>query len=166
MKVIDSRMPGVDAGIVDRSVDMKERQVRHLVRLVDDLLDLSRVMRGKIRLRPERLDLARAIERGVETARTPIDFLGHELAVRLAGGPFILEADPVRLAQVVGNLLTNAARDTGPKGLMDLDVRRVGREAVVVRKWASAPRCSPGSSGSSSRWITRLRGRRGDGESG
>ena len=106
------KMPGVDAATVERSRDMMERQVEHLVRLVDDLLDVSRIMRGKIELRKERVELAAVVARAVETARPLIEAQGHELTVSVPAEPLPLDADPVRLAQVVGNLLTNAAKYT------------------------------------------------------
>jgi len=87
-----------------------ERQVQQLVRLVDDLMDVSRFIQGKIELCKERVDLAAVVACAVETARPVIDALGHELTISLPHKAIILEADPVRLAQVVGNLLTNAAK--------------------------------------------------------
>ena len=110
------KMPRVDAATVERSRDMMERQVHHLVRLVDDLLDVSRVMRGKIELRTERVELATVVARAVETVQPLVDAQGHELSVRLPPESLLLDADPVRLAQVVGNLLTNAAKYTEPNG--------------------------------------------------
>ena len=110
------KMPRVDAATVERSRDMMERQVHHLVRLVDDLLDVSRVMRGKIELRRERVELATVVARAVETVQPLVDAQGHELSVGLPPESLLLDADPVRLAQVVGNLLTNAAKYTEPNG--------------------------------------------------
>ena len=77
------KMPRVDAATVERSRDMMERQVHHLVRLVDDLLDVSRVMRGKIELRKERVELATVVARAVETVQPLVDAQGHQLSVRL-----------------------------------------------------------------------------------
>lgn len=121
------KMPRVDAGIVARSRDMMERQVEHLVRLVDDLLDVSRVMRGKIALRTERLELADVVARAVETVQPLIDAQGHELSIHLPSDPLLVDADVVRLAQVVGNLLTNAAKYTEPGGHIWLTANRVGQ---------------------------------------
>src|SRR5205823_13814311 len=91
------KMPRVDAETIERSRDMMERQVHHLVRLVDDLLDVSRVMRGKIELRKERVELASVVARAVETAQPLIDTQGHHLSVRLPPESLPIDADPVRL---------------------------------------------------------------------
>ncbi len=125
------KMPRVDAGTVERSREMMERQVQHLVRLVDDLLDVSRVMRGKIELRKERIELATVVARAVETVQPLVDAQGHQLSVRMASDSLLLEADPVRLAQVVGNLLTNAAKYTEPNGRIWLTAERDGDMAVL-----------------------------------
>jgi PAS domain S-box-containing protein len=125
------KMPRVDAGTVERSRDLMERQVQQLVRLVDDLLDLSRVMRGKIELRRERVELATVVARAVETVQPLVDAQGHELSVRMASESLPLDADPVRLAQVVGNLLTNAAKYTEPNGRIWLTAERDGDMAVL-----------------------------------
>ena len=110
---------------------MMERQVQHLVRLVDDLLDVSRITRGKIELRRERVELATVVARAVETVRPLIDAQGHELTRPPAARVAALDADPVRLAQVVGNLLTNAAKYTEPGGRIWLTAERDGDEAVL-----------------------------------
>ncbi len=123
--------PGVDAATIDRSREMMERQVHHLVRLVDDLLDVSRVMRGKIELRKEPVDLASIISRSVETVHPLIEAQSHELTVTLPPESLVLFADPVRLAQVVGNLLTNAAKYTERNGHIWLSASRDGDEVVI-----------------------------------
>jgi PAS domain S-box-containing protein len=125
------KMPRVDAATVERSRGMMERQVHHLVRLVDDLLDVSRVMRGKIELRKERIELAAVVARAVETVQPLVDAQGHELSVCLPPESLPLDADPVRLAQVVGNLLTNAAKYTEAGGRIRLAAEREGGEAVL-----------------------------------
>jgi PAS domain S-box-containing protein len=125
------KMPRVDAGTVERSLDMMERQVHHLVRMVDDLLDVSRVMRGKIELRRERFELATVVARAVETVQPLVDAQGHQLSVRLPPESLPVEADPVRLAQAVGNLLTNAAKYTEPGGRIWLIAERDGGVAVL-----------------------------------
>ncbi|MCE9566344.1 MAG: PAS domain S-box protein [Planctomycetes bacterium] len=126
------KMPRADAAMVGRSRDMMERQVEHLVRLVDDLLDVSRVMRGKIDLRRERVELAAVVARAVETVQPLVDAQGHQLSVRLPADSLPVDADPVRLAQVVGNLLTNAAKYTEPNGRIWLAAAgREGGEAVL-----------------------------------
>lgn len=93
-----------------------ERQFAHLVRLVDDLLEVSRITRGKIELRKERVDLVAIVALAAETARTPVAAAGQRLALDLPREPVWLEADPVRLSQVFGNLLNNAVNYTGPGG--------------------------------------------------
>ena len=120
------KMPRVDAGTVQRSREMMERQVHHLVRLVDDLMDVSRVMRGKIELRREQVELATIVARAVETVQPLVDAQGHDLTVRVPPESLLLDADPVRLAQVVGNLLTNAAKYTEPGGRIWLTAEREG----------------------------------------
>lgn len=125
------KMPRLDAATVERSREMMERQVHHLVRLVDDLLDVSRVMRGKIELRRECIELATVVARAVETVQPLVDAQGHDLSVRLPNESMLLDADPVRLAQVVGNLLTNAAKYTEPRGRIWLTADRDGDMAVL-----------------------------------
>lgn len=125
------KLPRVDAAIIERSREMMERQVHHLVRLVDDLLDVSRVMRGKIELRKERVDLATIVARAVETAQPIIDAQGHELTISLPENPLPMDADPVRLAQVLGNLLTNAAKYTESRGRIWLNAERDDGQVVV-----------------------------------
>ncbi len=125
------KMPRVDAATAERSREMMERQVHHLVRLVDDLLDVSRVMRGKIELRKERVEIATVVARAVETVQPLIDAQGHQLSVRLSAESLPVDADPVRLAQVVGNLLTNAAKYTEPHGRIELTAERELDMAVL-----------------------------------
>ncbi len=125
------KLPRVDAQTAKRYRDMMERQVHHLVRLVDDLLDVSRVMRGKIELRKERIELATVVARAVETVQPLVESQNHELNVHIPTESLPLDADPVRLAQVVGNLLTNAAKYTEPGGRIWLTAAREGGEAVL-----------------------------------
>ncbi len=125
------KMPRLDAATVERSRDMMERQVHQLVRLVDDLLDVSRVMRGKIELRKERVELSTVVARAVETVQPLIEAQGHDLTVQLPSESLALDADPVRLAQVVANLLTNAAKYTEANGGIRLTAQREGGEVVL-----------------------------------
>jgi PAS domain S-box-containing protein len=125
------KMSGITEGMLGQARDMAERQVHHLTRLVDDLLDVSRIMRGKIELRRERVDLGTIVTRAIETARPVIDAEGHELTVTLPPDPLWLEADLVRLSQVVANLLTNAARYTESKGHIWVTAGTEGQEAVI-----------------------------------
>jgi len=125
------RTTGVGAKVSAKAFAAIERQVDHMVRLVDDLLDLSRLMRGKIRLRPERLLLRDVIKRAIETARPAIDEHGHELVVNVPKTPVPLFADPVRLDQIVSNLLNNAAKYTERGGVIRLHAKTHGQEAVI-----------------------------------
>jgi two-component system CheB/CheR fusion protein len=108
-----------------------ERQVQHLVRLVDDLLEVSRVTRGKIELRKERVELAAIVQSALETSRPLIEEAGHDLTVSLPSEPVYLEADPTRLAQVFLNLLNNAAKYTDPGGRIWLTAELAGNEVLV-----------------------------------
>jgi signal transduction histidine kinase len=104
-----------DDPAVRRVVEMMERQVAHLVRLVDDLLEMSRINQGKIALRRELVELAVVVRTAVEASRPLIDAAGHRLSVSIPPDPITLHADPVRVAQVLENLLNNSAKYT-PKG--------------------------------------------------
>jgi PAS domain S-box-containing protein len=108
-----------------------DRQLRHLSRLVDDLLDVSRITHGKVTLQKEPVELAAVVARAVETVRPLIEDRGQELSVSLPPGPVRLEADLTRLAQVLGNLLTNATRFTGPGGRIGLTAAADGAEVVL-----------------------------------
>jgi PAS domain S-box-containing protein len=110
---------------------MAERQVAHLARLVDDLMDVARISEGKIELRRESVDLHTVVRQAVETARPLIDDRRHRLVVTLPPGPVRLEGDPTRLEQVLWNLLNNAAKYTGPGGRIDLSAEAVGGQVVV-----------------------------------
>jgi PAS domain S-box-containing protein len=125
------KMPGAPPQILRQARDMMERQVQHLVRLVDDLLDVSRIVRDRIELRREPVDLAAVFGRAVEIARPLIDRQHHQLRVSLPADPLLLEGDPVRLAQVVGNLLLNAAKYTDRGGNIALTGERAGGEVVI-----------------------------------
>jgi len=116
---------------VDEARSMMDRQLEHLVRLVDDLLDVSRIIRNKIDLRKEPIDLTAAVERALETAQPVIDAHGHEVKVSMPSRPISVEADLIRLAQVIANLLTNAARYSQKPGLIWLNLEQQGAEAVV-----------------------------------
>ncbi len=111
---------------------MMERQVTHLVRLVDDLMEVSRVTRGKIELRRARIDLSAAVAQALEICEAAIKAGGHQLTVTQAQEPLTLDADMVRLAQVFANLLNNAAKYTPSGGRIALSTRREGDEAVVT----------------------------------
>lgn len=125
------RMATPDEEMADEAHTMMERQLAQMVHLIDDLLDLSRISRGKIELRKERLELAKALGQAVETSRPTIEQAGHDLLIDVPSGPISVDADMTRLAQVFCNLLNNAAKYTEPGGQIRLSVRRHGAEAVV-----------------------------------
>jgi CheY-like chemotaxis protein len=109
-----------------------DRQLTHMVRLIDDLLDVSRITRGKMELRRSRVRLEDVIGSAVETARPLVDGAGHELAVNLPPEPVVLDADLTRLAQVFANLLTNSAKYTPPRGQIRLTAVRDGAEIIAT----------------------------------
>ena len=113
------------------SREMVERQVKHLARLVDDLLDVSRITQGSIRLRKEVVDLGTIVERAVEGTRSLIESRAHELSVDIPQETIRLEADPTRLEQVISNLLNNAAKYTMPGGQIWVTARLEPGEAVI-----------------------------------
>ncbi|MFN3653537.1 MAG: response regulator [Armatimonadota bacterium] len=121
--VLDEVSSGNDR--VSRLREIISRQTKHLARLVDDLLDISRITRGKIELRKEPLDLVAVVQRAVETTGPLIDGRQHELHVELPESPICLEADPTRLEQILANLLNNAAKYTEPGGTIWLAVRTI-----------------------------------------
>ena len=100
---------------VRRAGETMERQVDHMVRLVDDLLEVSRITRGKIELRMQTLDLASVLRSAAETSRPLIDEAGHQFSMEIPPESLVLRADPVRLAQIFANLLNNAAKYTEPR---------------------------------------------------
>jgi PAS domain S-box-containing protein len=126
------RLAQGDGAVVAQARDMMERQLGHMVRLIDDLLDVSRISRNKMELRRSRLLLSAVVSSAVETARPAIDAAGHELTVLLPPEPIFLDADLTRLAQVFSNLLTNSAKYTERGGHIWLTAERRGREVVVT----------------------------------
>ncbi|MBC8072270.1 MAG: PAS domain S-box protein [Deltaproteobacteria bacterium] len=127
------RMAGA-SGTVELARSMMDRQLTHLIRLVDDLLDVSRVTSGKVELRRERLELRGVIEAAVETSRPAIEQAGHDLAIILPNEPIFVDGDLTRLAQVVSNLLTNSAKYTRRGGHISLAIAREDETAVVTVK--------------------------------
>jgi PAS domain S-box-containing protein len=125
------RLAGNDADTVARVGAMLDRQLGHMVRLIDDLLDIARIGQNKIELRRARVPLASVIDSAVETARPSIEAGGHELSVSLPTEPLYLHADLTRLAQVFSNLLTNSAKYTRSSGHIWLTANRQGEDAVV-----------------------------------
>ncbi|HET6630359.1 MAG TPA: ATP-binding protein [Woeseiaceae bacterium] len=125
------RLPTVDSDVAEQARETIERQVTHLVRLVDDLLDVSRISRGMFELRQERVALAVIVQSAIETSRPLIEASGQELTVKLPARTVWLHADLTRMAQSVANLLNNAAKYTPKGGRVLLSAERQGREAVV-----------------------------------
>jgi signal transduction histidine kinase/ActR/RegA family two-component response regulator len=119
-----------DSNVIASARDMMERQLSHMVRMVDDLLDISRISQNKIELRRSRVLLADVVSSAVETARPLIDAAGHKLTISVPERPIFLDADLTRLAQVLSNLLTNSAKYTERGGRIWLTALR--RDDLVV----------------------------------
>ncbi|HWN42875.1 MAG TPA: PAS domain S-box protein [Thermoanaerobaculia bacterium] len=126
------RLASGDANAVARLRDMMDRQLSHMVRLIDDLLDVSRFSRNKMELRRSRVLLADMVSSAVETARPVVEAAGHELTISLPPEPIHLDADLTRLAQVFGNLLNNSAKYTERGGQIWLTATRQGGEVQVA----------------------------------
>ncbi len=122
-----------DRAVAARAVPMMKRQVEHLVRMVDDLLDVSRISLGKVALVVNRTELHTIIDGAIETVRGQIDAAGHELTVELAGGSLPLDVDPTRIAQVFANLLSNAAKYTPRGGRIRIVAEREPNSWLCVR---------------------------------
>jgi signal transduction histidine kinase len=125
------RLKSDGAGGTGALLEIMERQVNHLVRLVDDLLEMSRITRGVLELRRERVELSTVVRNALETSEPLIQEGRHRLDVSLPGEALWLEGDPVRLSQVLSNLLNNAAKYTPDAGVIALSARRDGGMAVV-----------------------------------
>jgi signal transduction histidine kinase/CheY-like chemotaxis protein len=130
MLEILKRVDGND-DLLEHSRAAMERQLSQLVRLVDDLLDMSRITRNKLDLRKQRVELSSVIHQAMETTRPLAESAGHKVAVTIPPEPIYLHADPVRLAQVFGNLLNNSCKYTEPGGHIWLTAQRQGSDAVV-----------------------------------
>jgi PAS domain S-box-containing protein len=125
------QMAGDTGDAIKQARTMMERQLAQLVRLVDDLLDVSRITRGRLELRRERIDLSTVMNSAVEASRPLIEQMGHELTVTLPETHVTLDADLTRLAQVIMNLLNNAAKYSDRGGRIALIARRDADEVVV-----------------------------------
>ncbi len=135
MLEVMKRATGDDDGhLVRQARDTMERQLEQMVRLVDDLLDVSRITRNRLELRKERVELAPVIYDVVEMCRPLVLCVGHEIAVSVPPEPIHLHADPVRLAQVFGNLINNSCKYTAPGGRIWLTTERQGNDVVVKVK--------------------------------
>lgn len=126
------RLAAGDVDTVSQTRTMMDRQLSHMVRLIDDLLDVSRISRNKMELRIERVLLSDVVATAVETARPLIEAAGHELTISLPPQPVFLDADLTRLAQVFSNLLTNSAKYTQPGGKIRLAAQQDAAELEVT----------------------------------
>jgi PAS domain S-box-containing protein len=117
---------------VRRARDIVERQVSHLAHLLDDLLDVARITRGKIELLRRPVSLETAVEEAVDATRTLIESKAHTVSVAFPDGPVAVEADPTRLVQILGNLVNNAAKYTPPRGTIHVTGRREGAWGVLA----------------------------------
>lgn len=113
-----------DPATAGEMLETMDSQVQQMVRLIDDLLDVSRITRGKLELRTTQVDLAEIVKTSVDAVRPLVDAAGHRLTVSLPDRPPVLEADPARLSQVLANLLNNAAKYTPAGGDIELAARR------------------------------------------
>jgi PAS domain S-box-containing protein len=120
-----------NGGALERERTVIERQVTHLTRLVDDLLDVSRIARGKVELKLEVVELAEIVMRAVEVASPLLESRSQTLVMDVARRGLPVQADPARLAQVVSNLLTNAAKYTPPSGRVTIATEREGADVVL-----------------------------------
>jgi PAS domain S-box-containing protein len=123
-----------DTDAVNQAKEIMDRQLNLLVRLVDDLLDMSRITKGMSELRKQRVELKAIVQNAVETSRPVVESSHHKLTVELPSEPIWLEADPIRMAQVVSNLLNNSARYTASNGCITLTAEQAGAWAVIKVK--------------------------------
>jgi PAS domain S-box-containing protein len=128
------RLAGDDASALEEVRMTMERQSQQMVRLIDDLLDVSRITRGAVDLRKTRVELATVLESAVETSRPLIEDMGHKLEITIPKAPIVLEADPTRLAQVISNLLNNAAKYMQRGGTIGVSAERLDGMAIVSVK--------------------------------
>jgi len=126
------RLGGDNPAAVGKVREMMERQVGHMVHLIDDLLDVARISGGKLELKRQRADLRAILASAVETSLPLIEAGQHVLDVDVPDAPLMVDADATRIAQVVANLLNNAAKYTPARGHIGLSVRREGLDAVVA----------------------------------
>ena len=125
------RLGGSDSGAAERVHETIERQVNQMVRLVDDLMEVSRITRGKIEIRRELIEVAAVVRSAVETSKPLIEEARHQLAISLPAEPLMLDADPLRISQVLANLLNNAAKYTPQGGQIWLTVRSEGSTVAL-----------------------------------
>jgi PAS domain S-box-containing protein len=125
------RLAGDNRTAVENASVVMERQLQQMVRLIDDLMDVTRIARNKMKLRLERVELGTVMRNAVEISRPLIEAAGHELTVMLPDDPIYVDADAARLAQVFSNLLNNAAKYTERRGRITLRLEREGNHAIV-----------------------------------
>ena len=123
-----------DAALAEEARSMMQRQVAHMARLIDDLMDVSRITRGKLALRQEKVDLSAVVRDAAEVCRSAYADRGHEMRITLPPEPLHVHGDAVRLEQVVGNLLNNACKYTDPGGVIEVRAARKGGDLVVSVK--------------------------------
>ncbi|HXS28828.1 MAG TPA: response regulator [Steroidobacteraceae bacterium] len=126
------RMAEGDHATVSAARAIIERQLKHLVRLIDDLVDVSRITRGKLELSRERVDLASVLQMAIETNRPLLESKQQHIMVELPADPLIVEADTMRLAQVFANLINNGAKYSDPRSDIRIQATRAGGRAVVT----------------------------------
>ena len=132
MPVMDVLRKGSSDTGTSNILDMMDRQMVHLIRLIDDLLDVSRVSQGKIELRREKIEVADVVSNAVEASQPLIDTQNHTLIVELSAEPLWIDADLTRLSQVLGNLLNNAAKYTPSGGEIRLSTEPEGQVINIV----------------------------------
>ena len=125
------RLSNANPATLEKATTIMNRQVEQMVRLVDDLLDVARISRNKLELRKQPVNLETIVRNAVETSRPVLDAAQNELHVSLPAEPVLLEADPVRLAQVFSNILNNAAKYSGPGGRISLVATQTGGELTI-----------------------------------
>jgi signal transduction histidine kinase/ActR/RegA family two-component response regulator len=123
-----------DRDVFQQATETVERQLGHLVRLIDDLLDVSRISQGKLSLRRERVEVAAIVRQAIETCRPIAERANHDITASVSQQPVYLDADPVRLSQVVSNLLHNACKFGGRAGQISLTAERYENDVVISVK--------------------------------
>lgn len=116
------------------ALEMMDRQLKHIVRLIDDLMDISRITRGKFQLKMQRVELAPVVQSAVEETRHMFEKSGHTLTIAIPESPIILNADPIRLTQILSNILSNSAKYTEAGGTVALTATRDRNTAVISIK--------------------------------
>jgi signal transduction histidine kinase len=126
------KLKGDDAATREMVASLMERQTQNIGRLVDDMLELSRIEHGKIELLKQPLDVARTVSQAVETVRASLQERGHQIEVTLPPRPVAFDADPVRLEQVLTNLLNNASKYMEPGGRIGVTAELQGEDVVLL----------------------------------